>query len=119
MLAELNTVQTLPVYYDKWIRIIGIPVITAFAYYLTYDDIKFNGWFVYEVLSDAFKIFLVWQVVRTLIIQFDKKYPWHQNFITRLIFQIICTSFLGVLALSILVFLEYRFVRPYQMEHYW
>ncbi|MDQ3289980.1 MAG: LytTR family transcriptional regulator, partial [Bacteroidota bacterium] len=119
MPAELNSLRALPVYYDKWIRIIGIPVITAFAYYLTYDDIKFNGWFVYEVISDALKIFLVWQTVRTVITLLDKHFPWHHQFTLRLLIQIISTCFTGILTLSILVFLEYRFIRPYQMEHYW
>ncbi|QMU28639.1 LytR/AlgR family response regulator transcription factor [Adhaeribacter radiodurans] len=119
MPAELTPLQPLPVYHDKWIRIIGIPVITAFGYYLTYDDIQFNSWFVYEVLSDAVKIFLVWQMVRLIITQLDKHYPWQQNFVVRLVIQIIATCVTGILSLSILVLLEYRFIRPYQMEHYW
>ncbi|PSR52764.1 hypothetical protein AHMF7605_04120 [Adhaeribacter arboris] len=119
MSAESIPSRSLPVYYDKWIQIIGIPVITAFAYYLTYDDIKLNRWFVYEVLSDAFKIFLVWQAVRAVIIRLDKNYSWHKHLIFRLIIQIISTCVVGILTLSFLVLLEYRFIRPYQIEHFW
>ena len=114
-----NTSHTLPVYHDKWIRLIGIPVITAFGYYLTYDDTRFNAWLVYEVLSDAFKIFLVWQAVRWCIVQLDKRYPWQPHFVQRLLIQLFLTSVVGIATLTVLVYLEYGFIRPYQMEHYW
>ncbi len=117
-MPETST-SPLPVYHDKWIRLIGIPVITAFAYYLTYNNIQFNAWFVYEVLSDAFKIFLIWQVVRIIITWLDKGYAWHQHFIYRFLIQVLATCALGILTLTILVYLEYGFIRPYPMEHYW
>ncbi len=48
------TDRPLPVYRDAWIKWFGISVITGFAYYLTYDHVEFNGWFIYEILSIAF-----------------------------------------------------------------
>ena len=109
----------LPVYHDKKIRLIGIPVITAFGYYLTYNNIKLNGWFFYEILSDAFKIFLIWQVVRWCIIRLDLLLPWRQHFTTRLLFQIMITTIGGIATLAALVYLDYTFIRPYQLEHFW
>jgi hypothetical protein len=110
---------TPPIYHDKWIRLIGIPVITAFGYYLTYNNIQFNGWFIYELLSDAFKIYLIWQLVRWCVIALDKRFPWATNFGKRLFIQVPVTCGLGILGLSILVNLEYAFIRPYRLEHFW
>ncbi|QNF34478.1 LytTR family transcriptional regulator DNA-binding domain-containing protein [Adhaeribacter swui] len=108
-----------PVYRDTWVKIIGIPAITGFAYYLTYDHVEFNGWFIYEIFSDALKIFLVWQVVFYLITTLDKVLPWPQQLIKRLLVQTLVTAIGGIMALSILVFLDYAFIRPYQINHYW
>ncbi len=114
-----HSAYTPPIYHDKWVRLIGIPVITAFGYYLTYNNIEFNGWFVYETLSDAFKIFLIWQLVRWCVITLDKHFPWAAGFGKRLLIQLPLTCGVGILALTILVNIEYTFIRPYRLEHFW
>ncbi|RDC63783.1 LytR/AlgR family response regulator transcription factor [Adhaeribacter pallidiroseus] len=111
--------RPLPVYRDAWIKYLGVPVITAFAYYLTYDHVEFNGWFIYEILSDAFKIFLVWHVVRLVIVYLDKVLAYQNHLTKRLLVQTLATGLVGVVALSVLVYLDYALVRPYQINHYW
>jgi hypothetical protein len=118
-MPEHAAASPLPVYRDKWLRLLGIPLITAFAYYLTYDDIRFNGWFVYETLSDMAKVFLVWQVVRGCILWLDKVLPWQPHFNKRLAVQVGSTLACGVAALWVLVYLDYALVRPYQLQHFW
>jgi hypothetical protein len=118
-MPENNLPLPLPVYRDKWIRLIGIPVITAFGYYLTYDNIHVNGWFFYEILSDALKIFLIWQVVRWCIKKFDIYLPWFRHFIKRLLTQVALTSLVGILTLALMVYPEYAFIRPYPLHHFW
>lgn len=117
-MPEIITGRPRPVYRDTWLKIIGIPVITAFACYLTYDHVEFNGWFIYEILSDTLKIFLVWQVVSFIIASLDNIVPWQQHLVKRLLVQMLVTSIGGILALTILVFLDYALIRPYQINHY-
>ncbi len=108
----------LPTYQDRWLRAIGVPVITAFEYYLTYDDIRFNGLFLYEVLSDALKILLIWQLLRWIVTRLDVRVPWAKGLLPRLAVQLPLTCLAGVALLTGLVHLEYRFIRPYPVAHY-
>ncbi|QHT66536.1 hypothetical protein GXP67_07630 [Rhodocytophaga rosea] len=118
MLEQPLQARALPVYRDKWIQIIGIPLITVFSYYLTYNNIQFNWWLVYEFCSDVVKIFLVWQVLRFVITRLDRYHPWEHHLVKRLAIQIPLTCIAGLIALTALVFTDYAFIRPYPLEHY-
>jgi hypothetical protein len=108
----------LPVYQDRWLRAVGVPLITAFEYYLTYDNIRFNGLSLYEVLSDGLKILLIWQLLRWIVTRLDAKVPWEAGLLPRLAWQIPLTCLAGIALLTGLVHLEYRFIRPYPVKHY-
>jgi hypothetical protein len=110
--------QTLPTYRDKWIQITGIPLITLFSYYLTYNNIQLNGLLVYELLSDALKVWIVWQVIRRVIIELDKQYTWQKGLLARLLVQVPLTCVAGIAVLTLLVYAEYALIRPYPLEHY-
>jgi hypothetical protein len=117
-MSESSAPQPLPVYRDKWIQLLGIPVVTLFSYYLTYNNIQLNWLLAYEVLSDAFKIFVVWQVIRWVIVELDKRYIWQKDLVSRLLLQVPLTCIAGIAALTLLVYAEYAFIRPYRLEHY-
>jgi hypothetical protein len=117
-MSESIAPQLLPVYRDKWIQIIGIPLITVFSYYLTYNNIQFNGLLVYELLSDALKIWIIWQVIRRVITELDKQYIWQKGLLTRLILQVPLTCLAGIFVLTLLVYAEYALIRPYRLENY-
>ncbi len=108
----------LPTYQDRWLRALGVPLITAFEYYLTYDNIQFNGLFVYEVLSDGLKILLIWQLLRWIVTRLDGKVPWEKGLLRRLAVQLPLTCLAGIALLTSLVQLEYRFIRPYPVQHF-
>ncbi len=110
--------NTLPIYRDRWLRALGVPLITAFEYYLTYDNIQFNGLFLYEVLSDGLKILLIWQLLRWIVTQLDEKLPWDKGVSPRLALQIPLTCLAGIALLTGLVHLEYGFIRPYPVKHF-
>jgi hypothetical protein len=95
-----------------------VPVITAFEYYLTYDNIRFNGLFLYEVGSDGLKILLIWQLLRWIVIRLDGKLAWDKGPLPRLAVQLPLTCLAGIALLTGLVHLEYRFIRPYPVEHF-
>lgn len=107
-----------PVYRDKGIILLGVPVITALEYYLTYDNIRLNWLFVYEFLSDYTKILLIWLLIRWVVMRLDRRFPWQEGLVRRLAVQVPLTCLAGMLALTVLVHLEYRFLRPYPMQHF-
>ncbi|MDO1447259.1 LytTR family DNA-binding domain-containing protein [Rhodocytophaga aerolata] len=114
-----NTVShPLPIYRDKWIQLIAIPVITLFSYYLTYNNIQLNWLLGYELLSDALKVYLVWQTIRRIVIELDRRNLWQKGIFFRLLLQIPLTCLAGILVLTALVYVEYAFIRPYQLEHF-
>lgn len=113
------TYPTTVVYRDKWARMIGIPLIAAFSHYLTYNNTKLDWILVSEFLSDSFKIALVWQVVRWVVVRLDGVLPWQGNFVKRLLVQYLLTSTVGSAALTALVLSEYNFIRNYPLEHFY
>jgi hypothetical protein len=80
--------------------------------------IQLNWLMGYELLSDAFKIFLVWQAIRRVIVELDKRYHWQKGLAPRLLLQGPLTCIAGIAMLTLLVYAEYTFIRPYQLEHY-
>ncbi|OUJ70371.1 LytR/AlgR family response regulator transcription factor [Hymenobacter crusticola] len=108
-----------PQYRDQWVQLVGVPLITAFGYYLTYNNIHLNWMMAYELVSDACKIFLVWQVARQVVLALDKRYAWQHGLLRRLALQVPLTCLVGAATLTGLVHLEYAFLRDYPMEHYW
>ncbi|WP_207430483.1 LytR/AlgR family response regulator transcription factor [Sabulibacter ruber] len=115
---KLAPSSALPVYQDKWVQVIGIPVITLFAQYLTYNNIQLNWMLAYELCSDAFKIFLIWQVFLFLLRYLDKRLSWQEHFVLRLVIQVGLSCFVCSLALTFLVWLEYALFRPYPNENF-
>jgi DNA-binding LytR/AlgR family response regulator len=117
--STAHSVLLRPYYRDGWVQVVGIPLITAFGYYLTYNNIQFNWMMAYEVVSDAFKILLVWQVARAVVVWLDRRLPWQHGLLRRLVAQVPLTCLAGAATLTGLVHLEYAFLRDYPMEHYW
>lgn len=54
----------------------AIAFISAFNYYLTYNDIRFNWFLVLTYIIDTVQGWLAWWAVRTIIIFLDKKIPY-------------------------------------------
>ncbi|UOQ51355.1 LytR/AlgR family response regulator transcription factor [Hymenobacter cellulosivorans] len=108
-----------PSYRDQWVQLALIPLITGFSYYLTYNNIRLNWMMAYELFSDAFKILLVWQVARAVVVWLDGRQPWQRGLLPRLVRQVPLTCLAGTATLTGLVHLEYAFLRDYPMEHYW
>lgn len=108
-----------PRYRDGWVQLVGVPLITAFGYYLTYNNIRFNATMAYELASDALKILLVWQVLRRVVGWLDGRQPWQRGLLRRLAAQLPLTCLAGAATLTGLVYLEYACLRDYPLEHYW
>ncbi|ELR69007.1 putative two-component response regulator [Fulvivirga imtechensis AK7] len=79
-----------------------IPFISAFNYYLTYTDIRLS-WFLLLTFSiDTVQGYAAWWAVRSIIIYLDKRWPYQQGGLKRIVFQIGATTVIGLLVISVL-----------------
>jgi hypothetical protein len=91
-----------PYHPDVALFLILIPFISAFNYYLTYSSIKLS-WFLLLTFSiDTIQGYAAWWGVRTFILFLDKKFPYGNKPLTRIIGQLISTCFIGLLIISFL-----------------
>lgn len=94
--------STNPYYPDIQLFLALIPFISAFNYYLTYTDIRLS-WFLLLTFSiDTVQGYMAWWAVRSLIIYLDKKWPYQQGGLKRIVFQIAATTVIGLLIISLL-----------------
>jgi len=63
-------------YNDVKFFLIAIAFISAFNYYLTWNNIRFNWFLVITYTLDTVQGWLAWWAVRTIIIWLDKKMPY-------------------------------------------
>jgi len=88
-------------YHDITFFLILIPFINALNYYLTYSNISFNTHAALTFTIDTLQGYAAWWVIRSIIIQLDKKLPYSPKPLRRILIQIGLTSF-GGLALIII-----------------
>ena len=105
-------------YKDTLVRWITIPLIVLLSHYLTYNGSDSPGWFIYELISDGIKVWLVWTVIRAVIFFLDRRLPWTGNFLKRLLSQILLTSVVGMLVLTLTQIIDYSLIRSYPLDHY-
>ncbi len=79
-----------------------IPFINLVNYYLTYDNIQFNWFTVLTFSLDTFEGYAAWLLTRYIILQFEKKLPYENGVIKRIVIQTLTTLTSGV-ALIILL----------------
>jgi hypothetical protein len=97
-----NTVRKSPYHPDVALFLILIPFISAFNYYLTYTDIRFNGFLIMTFLIDTVQGYLGWLGVRYVILLLDRKWPYGSHPVRRIIFQVMVTTFIGLFIIAIL-----------------
>jgi DNA-binding LytR/AlgR family response regulator len=76
--------------------LIAIAFISAFNYYLTYTNIKFNGFLALTYTIDTVQGWIAWWVVRTIIIWLDKKMPYTNQPLKRILVQVVITTIAGL-----------------------
>ncbi|NUO03652.1 MAG: LytTR family transcriptional regulator [Saprospiraceae bacterium] len=79
-----------------------IPFISAFNYYLTYSNIQFNGFLVLTFSIDTVQGYLAWWGVRAFILFLDKKWPYENGLFRRIAFQLVSTTIIGLVIISLL-----------------
>ena len=91
-----------PYYPDIPIFLIIVPIIAAYNYYLTYPDPTIGWYLVITFLLDTFQGYLAVLAVRMIIIYLDKTLPYEDQFIKRILTQILWTVPAGLLVIILL-----------------
>lgn len=89
-------------YHDVRFFLIAIAFISAFNYYLTYSGIRFNWFLVLTYTIDTLQGYLAWWAVRSIIIYLDKKMPYTNRPLKRILVQLIITTIAGLLVIILL-----------------
>ena len=89
-------------YRDVKFFLVAIAFISAFNYYLTYSNIKFNWFLILTYSIDTVQGWLAWWTVRTIIIYLDKKIPYSDRPLKRILIQLFLTTSAGLLIIILL-----------------
>lgn len=89
-------------YNDIKFFLIAIAFISAFNYYLTWSNIKFNWFLVYTYAIDTIQGWLAWWAVRRVIIYLDTKMPYGNKPLKRILVQLLLTTTAGMLVIILL-----------------
>jgi hypothetical protein len=81
---------------DIRIFLVAIPLISAFNYYLTYSNIKLNGFLLLTFSIDTLQGYIAWWAVRAIILILDEKIPYTPNLLKRLAIQVAITTVAGL-----------------------
>src|SRR5215212_5571067 len=98
-------------YNDVRFFLIAIAFISAFNYYLTWSNIRFNWFLVFTYTVDTIQGWLAWWAVRTIIIYLDNKLPYGQLPLKRIFIQLVLTTTVGLLIIILLTELVSWIVR--------
>lgn len=74
-------------YQDKWLVIIGVPVMNLLYYYLTFPVIRIDSQFFLIYPIDTLQVYLAWYSCRAMILYLDHYFPWKKNIIKRMLIQ--------------------------------
>ncbi|MCF6132317.1 LytR/AlgR family response regulator transcription factor [Flavobacterium wongokense] len=78
-----------------------IPIINLLNYFLTYNNIQFNGYFIQTLLMDTIQGYLCWLIIRYTIFKIEEKKPLIDFSVSRLVFQLAVTVVVGLLSIII------------------
>jgi DNA-binding LytR/AlgR family response regulator len=88
-----------PKYHDIKFFLVAIAFISAFNYYLTYTNIKLNGFLALTYTVDTVQGWLAWWAVRSIIIWLDKKMPYTNRPLKRILVQVLITTAAGMVVI--------------------
>ncbi|HET9276680.1 MAG TPA: LytTR family DNA-binding domain-containing protein [Flavitalea sp.] len=89
-------------YHDIKFFLVAIAFISAFNYYLTYNDIKLNWFLVLTYAIDTVQGWLAWWAVRSIIIYLDRKLPYAERPLKRILIQVFVTTAVGLTIIILL-----------------
>ncbi|MFT3794059.1 LytR/AlgR family response regulator transcription factor [Flavobacterium sp.] len=91
-----------PKYKDVKFFLIFIAFASAFNYYLSYENIRLNGYLALTYTLDTLQGWAAWWAMRSIVIYLDRTMPYEQNLIKRITVQFLVTTFVGMLIITAL-----------------
>jgi len=88
--------------WDVKLFLVLIPLINVVNYYLTYNNIPFNGHTILTFCVDTLEGYAAWVTTRYIISFLDKKIPFDNNLLLRIIVQTFLTLLAGMLVIVLL-----------------
>src|SRR5215468_8571032 len=98
-------------YNDVKFFLFAIAFISAFNYYLTWSNIKLNWFLILTYTIDTVQGWLAWWAVRSIILYLDKKMPYGDRPLRRILVQLLITTLAGLLVILMLTELVSWIVR--------
>ncbi len=89
-------------YHDVRFFLVAIAFISAFNYYLTYSNIRFNWFLILTYTIDTVQGWLAWWAVRSIIIYFDRKLPYAHKPLKKILVQLLVTTLAGLFVIIVL-----------------
>ena len=89
-------------YNDIKFFLVFIAFVSAFNYYLTYPQIRLNWFLLITYTIDTVQGWLAWWAVRSIIIYLDKKMPYGDQPLKRILVQLLLTVFTGMMIIILL-----------------
>ena len=82
--------------------LVAIAFISAFNYYFTYSNIHFNWFFIITYAIDTVQGWIAWWAVRNIILFLDKKLPYTERPLKRILLQVMLTTVTGMMVIILL-----------------
>lgn len=89
-------------YKDVTFFLMFIVIANAFNYYLTYNNIQFNGFFAMTFIIDTLQGWIAWYIVRSIIVWLDTKMPYAKNPGKRIAVQVLATTVAGIGSIALM-----------------
>lgn len=98
-------------YHDIRFFLVAIAFISAFNYYLTYNNIHFNRFLLITYSIDTIEGWLAWWAVRSIVIYLDNKLPYGEQPLRRILIQLLLTTVAGLLIIITLTEIISRIIK--------
>jgi len=98
-------------YNDVKFFLFAIAFISAFNYYLTWNNIKLNWFLALTYTIDTVEGWLAWWAVRSIVIYLDTRMPYERRPLKRILVQLFLTTIAGLLVIISLTELVSLIVR--------
>src|SRR3954464_574345 len=90
------------IYNDIKFFLVFIAFISAFNYYLTYNNIRFNWFLALTYSIDTIEGWLAWWALRSIVIYLDRMMPYAPYPLKRILVQVSITTIAGLLIIILL-----------------
>ncbi|QMU31188.1 LytR/AlgR family response regulator transcription factor [Adhaeribacter radiodurans] len=98
MVTDIKKMHSTP---DVRLFLLLIPFVNAYNYYLTYTNIQLNWFLVQTFTVDTLQGYAAWWSIRSFIFWLDKRVPYAQGLVKRILLQVLASTVIGLLLIIV------------------